>query len=158
MICCYLLHSGQFDNAADALKCYDEARTMNRKGVTIPSQKRYVEYYAQLMKIGRPYCKIEMNICEIRLFNFPKMRFTSTGNLSFTITANRKEIYSDHLTDLSKRRNADKSIVIKLDRCMKPYGDVKIEFVSTLMKHKTKLFHFWFNTFFINETQNCKLN
>lgn len=62
MICCYLLHSGQFTNAADALKCYDKERTTNSKGVTIPSQKRYVEYYAQLMKLGKPYTKIEMNV------------------------------------------------------------------------------------------------
>jgi phosphatidylinositol-3,4,5-trisphosphate 3-phosphatase and dual-specificity protein phosphatase PTEN len=66
MICCYLLHSGQFTNAADALKCYDKERTTNSKGVTIPSQKRYVEYYAHLMKLGKPYTKIEMNV----RFNF----------------------------------------------------------------------------------------
>lgn len=62
MICCYLLHIGQFNNAAEALKCYDQKRTTNSKGVTIPSQRRYVEYYAQLMKLEKPYTNVAMNV------------------------------------------------------------------------------------------------
>jgi phosphatidylinositol-3,4,5-trisphosphate 3-phosphatase and dual-specificity protein phosphatase PTEN len=60
------------------------------------------------------------------------------------------------LAEWDKKKNVDGCFSIKLDRCIYLSGDVKIEFVSTLMKHKTKLFHYWFNTFFINETQNCK--
>ncbi|MBL2498053.1 hypothetical protein ELJ53_29985, partial [Klebsiella pneumoniae] len=44
---------------------------------------------------------------------------------------------------------------MKLDRCLLLTGDVKIEFSSTqILKHKQKLFHFWFNTYFINAINN----
>jgi phosphatidylinositol-3,4,5-trisphosphate 3-phosphatase/dual-specificity protein phosphatase PTEN len=43
-------------------------------------------------------------------------------------------------------------VSIKLDRCLLLVGDVKIEFSCTqLLKPKQKLFHYWFNTYFINQ-------
>jgi hypothetical protein len=59
------------------------------------------------------------------------------------------QIHSDQLTDLKK---IDDYISIKLDCCYKLEGDVRIEFSCiNLMKHKQKLFHYWFNTYFVNE-------
>lgn len=55
MICCYLLHCHMKTTAESALTYYDEKRTKNKKGVTIPSQRRYVEYYAKLVNSGQPY-------------------------------------------------------------------------------------------------------
>jgi len=52
MISSYLLHSKQFAQAADALKYFGEQRTKNGKGVTIPSQKRFVHYYQECLQLA----------------------------------------------------------------------------------------------------------
>ena len=44
LLCAYLVWSGLCASAADALALFAEKRTANRKGVTIPSQIRYVGY------------------------------------------------------------------------------------------------------------------
>lgn len=55
MICSYLIHSNIFRCARDALSYYSERRTKDLKGVTIPSQRRYVEYYAELVRTQATY-------------------------------------------------------------------------------------------------------
>jgi hypothetical protein len=45
----YLLYSGQCACAADALRLFNERRTTNGKGVTIPSQIRYVQYFERIL-------------------------------------------------------------------------------------------------------------
>ena len=49
MICCYLLYANICPDAASALLLFGEKRTMDGKGVQIPSQKRYIEYFDQLV-------------------------------------------------------------------------------------------------------------
>jgi hypothetical protein len=114
MICCYFLHIGQFDDAADALEYHAQKRTTNSKGVTIPSQRRYVDYYAQLMNIDKPYKKVKMNvseselsiqelyynilivysqICEIRIFNLPLPSFMGvSATISYSIVVGGEKV------------------------------------------------------------------
>jgi hypothetical protein len=44
-IACYLLYTNRFPTAPGSLQYYAEMRTKNKKGVTIPSQVRYVHYF-----------------------------------------------------------------------------------------------------------------
>jgi phosphatidylinositol-3,4,5-trisphosphate 3-phosphatase/dual-specificity protein phosphatase PTEN len=54
VISTYLMHCGFKASAEQALKFFGVARTANAKGVTIPSQMRYVHYYEQILRLGFP--------------------------------------------------------------------------------------------------------
>lgn len=49
VIACLLLHLGEARDAVEAMAIYAEKRTRDRKGITIPSQKRYVGYYEYML-------------------------------------------------------------------------------------------------------------
>lgn len=49
MISAFLLWIGEWTNAEEAMKFYGFARTNNQKGVTIPSQRRFIQYWAHLL-------------------------------------------------------------------------------------------------------------
>ena len=57
MICAYLVYSRLFATADEALNYYGTQRTKNGKGVTIPSQRRYVKYYTLVLNRGMPRIK-----------------------------------------------------------------------------------------------------
>lgn len=54
MICAWLLFSREWQTADDALNFYAAMRTSNKKGVTIPSQIRYVRYFHESLALPNP--------------------------------------------------------------------------------------------------------
>jgi len=64
MICSYLIFSGICKNSDEAFQHYAESRTYNKKGVTIPSQKRYIQYFESFL---------ETNFCPPYIFLIPKI-------------------------------------------------------------------------------------
>lgn len=57
-----MLHDNLFQTADEALKFYDEKRTHDNKGVTIPSQRRYVDYYARLLRSEETYTSVSVQV------------------------------------------------------------------------------------------------
>lgn len=159
MICCYLLHRGMFTSAQEALNYYGQARTQDKKGVTIPSQVRYVRYYETLLRSNLTYVPVSMYIKEF-IFN-PVPNFAGGQScLSFTISHQTLFKEGEKLTQKCKKlrkndmyevKRGDSPFSIKLDYCLALTGDIKIEFYNKSMMRKEKLFRFWFNTFFVNE-------
>lgn len=140
MICCYLLYSRQFNTAGEALNYYAQRRTSDSKGVTIPSQRRYVEYYATLLRSNETYRSVTLYICEIRL----------------TPTLNVKEgtinVTGKSPQPLPEFKRTDDKTAAKLDYCLPLTGDVKIEFTKSSVLRKEKRCHFWFNTYFVEKS------
>jgi len=52
VVAAYLVHAGVCAGGDEALEYFGKARTHDSKGVTIPSQKRWVRQYANLVKAG----------------------------------------------------------------------------------------------------------
>ncbi|OMO87720.1 hypothetical protein CCACVL1_08802 [Corchorus capsularis] len=51
MVCAYLVYTGM--SAEEALHLYAQKRTTNNQGVSIPSQRRYVEYWESVLSFPR---------------------------------------------------------------------------------------------------------
>ncbi|XP_057967726.1 phosphatidylinositol 3,4,5-trisphosphate 3-phosphatase and protein-tyrosine-phosphatase PTEN1 isoform X2 [Malania oleifera] len=64
MVCAYLVYSGM--TAEAALQLYAQKRTTNNEGVSIPSQRRYVGYWADVLSFPRGVSKGPPNV------NFPQ--------------------------------------------------------------------------------------
>jgi phosphatidylinositol-3,4,5-trisphosphate 3-phosphatase and dual-specificity protein phosphatase PTEN len=62
-----MLFSGKYKTAKEALKYYGQKRAHDEKGVTIPSQRRYVEYYEHLKKNNIRYQRVSLQVSVIML-------------------------------------------------------------------------------------------
>ena len=70
MICCYLVFSGLCKTTEEAINYYAVMRTTNMKGVTIPSQHRYIKYFETFLKANfyAPYIYLIPKIIKEHLF------------------------------------------------------------------------------------------
>ncbi|XP_065358637.1 serine-rich adhesin for platelets [Calliphora vicina] len=143
MICCYLLYSGQQRTAEDALACYDEKRTKDRKGVTIPSQRRYVQYFSKLMRLGLPYERRSLQFCEIRFSKANTLHSQGTVHCSISVLQDKVQQLQNFPIDFRKN-----SVLDMKNPPLPVAGDIKVE----LTKNTKKIFHFWFNTFFVTDS------
>jgi len=92
MLCAALLLMGVFDNARDAMAYYGEKRMKNKKGVTQASQRRWVEYYQQMLEkraVGEPLdLGVPQLLTRVVVHNFPPKL-----QLSLQIEANGQQLY-----------------------------------------------------------------
>ena len=91
MIVCYLIFSGLCQNTDEALVHYASQRTLNNKGVTIPSQIRYIKYFETFLSANyeRPFLKCIPKIIKIDLNRgYKNMIMNYNTDMSYFTTIN----------------------------------------------------------------------
>uniref|UniRef100_A0A7S2W5I8 Phosphatidylinositol-3,4,5-trisphosphate 3-phosphatase n=1 Tax=Mucochytrium quahogii TaxID=96639 RepID=A0A7S2W5I8_9STRA len=171
MVSCYLVHSGRCSSAEEALAEFSRERTKNRKGVTIPSQMRYVHYYEQLLQRGSvtPYT---YQITHVRFVTVPSFDNSLLGggcDPFFDVTlswfdkeasdAKSKRIYNYKKRVKKVRHFKKDERFVDLDCSMHNLlvtGDVKIQFFDKdRYAQSEKMFQVWFHTAFIENNYLC---
>ena len=86
MICAFLLYSGQQTSAAAVLDYYGSKRTFDSSGVTLPSQRRYVDYFCTKLELGLQYSPVPLQLTAIILEPPPHVGFGHHGaHLQFEV-------------------------------------------------------------------------
>jgi hypothetical protein len=170
MICAYLLYSGLQANAEAVLKFYASKRTFDCNGVTQPSQRRYVSYFATKLERGLAYSPVRLVLRALRLRPPPHLGLNRReahlqlqvhqtlaphfDSEVFTVDLTREEIVLDLPQPLVI--NGDVKIAISQKFNMDP---LKLGSRPTLTSHgpHAKLFHFWVNTCFLALGHSCPL-
>ncbi|XP_061167290.1 phosphatidylinositol 3,4,5-trisphosphate 3-phosphatase and dual-specificity protein phosphatase PTEN-like [Saccostrea echinata] len=150
MICAYMLHRKKFTDSDAALKYYGQTRTRDEKGVTIPSQVRYVEYYGYMIRHNLQYKPVTLLLRAIDFFTIP-MHNGGTCCPFFEVFQLKVKVYTSKTYE-DIRKGQDK-FSMATDQSVPLCGDIKVVFYNKprLTKKKEKMFQFWFNTFFVGK-------
>jgi len=169
MICAFLLFSGAFKTSKEVLNYYAGKRTFDSNGVTIPSQRRYVDYFSTKISRGLEYSPTRLMLEAIILEPPPHVGFGNHEcHLQFSVI---QHFHAPFQSEIHSTSWNDSKVVLKLSSPLALSGDVKISFNQKmsvdLFRNKptkfistvphSKLFHFWVNTFFINKNLSSEL-
>nr|CAD7435705.1 unnamed protein product [Timema monikensis] len=95
-------------------------------GVTIPSQRRYVEYYSTLVQEQLEYHPVSLIIQEIHLEPLPTFNGGQVS-LQLVISEASKRVFSSGVYEIKK---GSPNFQIRLDQYIPIQGDIKIEFFN----------------------------
>ncbi|XP_067136228.1 phosphatidylinositol 3,4,5-trisphosphate 3-phosphatase and dual-specificity protein phosphatase PTEN-like isoform X2 [Centruroides vittatus] len=153
MICAYMLHKRICETPEEALNYYGQARTRDQKGVTIPSQRRYVNYYGELVRKNLEYKPMNVILRSVQL-DIPT--FNGGTCPFFVVYQFQSKLYQSPVIELKK---GSKSLNFTIPQVLLVIGDIKVEFYNKpKMMKKEKMFQLWFNTFFIPLENNSQGN
>ena len=154
-ICCLLLYLNFFETAEECLLYYGLLRVGTVKGVTVPSQMRYVHYFEYILKnkLPNPIIFKKVVLRKLKMYTIPKVGKKFQPN--FVVDNLKKSV---KYSDIMSRKE---SYGFDLDFIEFPLGaggiavsgDVRIQFyqMQFLNLKSEKLFKFWFNTNFMPE-------
>ena len=157
MITALLLYQHKFDTPEEALEYYGKKRTYNGKGVTIPSQIRFIRYFHRFLNSGLPFDRpLVERPCYITIVHFrnvPEPYFTR--DLVLEISSQDEEtIYYKGPGNNPKGPRKDSehnTLTYKLDKVFTDEitGDFRI---AALFEGKIAWF-IWFNSEYIQDQE-----
>ncbi|KAK5580174.1 hypothetical protein RB653_000187 [Dictyostelium firmibasis] len=92
MICCWLMYCGMWKNTEDSLRFYAALRTYNQKGVTIPSQIRYVGYFGRSIRESMKYAPRNAILKKLVLKPLPKE--INLSEVQFNISVGKNCVFN----------------------------------------------------------------
>jgi phosphatidylinositol-3,4,5-trisphosphate 3-phosphatase/dual-specificity protein phosphatase PTEN len=175
MIVCYLMWCGFCRSASEALAFYGKARTTNGKGVTIPSQIRFIEYFGKCLTYGTDplpsvsFAKTPALIYADRIVLHSIPHFDPDGGckpyvvvqatLGKSIEESPTKCSIEYYKKWDSRKSMKlmhyspkKSTDIELDINQEISGNIKFTFYdSKMLKKDIKMFAFWIHTAFLDQ-------
>ena len=160
LVSCLLLYLQFFETAAECLKYYGQMRVENGRGVTVPSQIRYVFYFEKILKHNIPHPIKFKTVCikKIRMVTIPnvsKVGSSCTPTFIIENTVDNKTNEFKYWNYNKKKETYDMKMpyvdFIVGDEGFNVTGDVKVLFYQINLFGKDKIFKIWFNTNFIPE-------
>ncbi|KAK6750204.1 hypothetical protein RB195_002291 [Necator americanus] len=94
MICAYLVSMNFYNLPRQVMDYYSIVRTVNNKGVTIPSQRRYVYYYAQMHKHNLAYTPLRIELVGVYVERPPQLGVTFKGDLVMRVAQGDIEMFT----------------------------------------------------------------
>ena len=155
-ICCLLLYMKYFETVEECLLYYGLMRVGTPKGVTVPSQIRYVYYFDSILKNNIPHPITFKNILirKVKMYTIPKFGKKKKFTPLFSVENQGKVVkYSDinHQKDSYTVTNFDLPYLefpLSIGGIFVS-GDVRFLFYQTQLLKTEKMFKFWFNTNFL---------
>ena len=162
-ICCLMLYLHIFETADECLAYYGLMRAGDGKGVTIPSQNRYVHYFEDIVKrkIKRVIAPKTIIIRKIKMTSIPG--FSTVGwtcSPTFRIDNGEKSYkYFDYMKKRETFNLSMNSVEFHLGIAgFEVSGDVKVTFFNVgMIGNRDKIFKFWFHTNYITGRNKFEL-
>ena len=157
-ICCLMIYLNIFKTADEALAYYGIMRVGDGRGVTIPSQIRYVNYFEKILdkKIDINVNPKKIIIRKIKLSNAPGFsRVGWNSSLTFSIENGEKNCFKYY--DYIKKRETFNLTMGQIEfylgvKGFEVSGDVKFTFFNVgMIGTRDKIFKFWIHTKFLPE-------
>ncbi|CAH8677495.1 unnamed protein product [Schistosoma rodhaini] len=156
MVCACLLRLHDVMNAEESLKFYGEQRTDNGKGVTIPSQRRYVHYYDLFLKNNLQYHRIPLFLTAVRVCGLQYLPGLLLDLQLYTFDSSH--VFEQNCATFSSEPIHQNEVVIKPKQDILLFGDVRVKFYARHHMLNKKICQLWFNTYFVvhgEGSSNC---
>jgi len=162
-VCCLLLYMNIVETADESLAYYGLMRAGDGRGVTIPSQIRYVYYFEKMVKnkIDPTINPKKIIIRKIKMTSIPG--FSRVGwNCSPTFMIENGERSYKYFDYIKKRETFNLStneVTFHLGVAgFRVSGDVRITFFNVgIIGNRDKIFKFWFHTDFLPSNNKLEL-